>query len=179
MISITDPDWMDLQRHISSCERLAQERDKRKKNYRSTKHWTKETSTHFIGCVAEAGYCKATTHPMVIDAGIYGDNGTDFIENCLTYQVKGARYWQDPDLKEDIAPKVWSDVYVLVAVRDHRYAKVVGWATKEQMQNAPIRDYGYGPRRHLTYRRLRELGQLGLPPGVEARRPKQLISCAA
>tara|TARA_Y100000310_G_scaffold270181_1_gene283842 strand:+ start:273 stop:650 length:378 start_codon:yes stop_codon:yes gene_type:complete len=106
---------------------------------------------------------------LLIDEALYGwcgDAGYDFLHNDLRYDVKTVTHWGDPDLKEFVKPKSWSDRYILVALRSERWTHIVGWATGEQLQSAGIVDYGWGPRRNLSHRDLHEMGQMGLPPDL-------------
>lgn len=69
---------------------------------------------------------------------------------------------RDPDLKSELNPKFWADYYILVAldINDkEKSGRIFGYATKEELQNAKLHDYGYGPKKFISHKNLHE----GLP----------------
>jgi len=92
-----------------------------------------------------------------------GDDGYDFIHNGVTYDVKGVTWWTSPDIKEFPDKIISVDYYILVAIRDNRYARVSGWATNQQIKTAPSRNYRYGKMLSIPRDVLRSWNQLGLP----------------
>lgn len=91
-----------------------------------------------------------------------GDGGIDFVlPNGKTVDVKGVKYWQDPWLKLDIYDLLRADIYVLVGLDlPNRCGYIAGWATREEVLKAKIKDWSHGPRRSIQYTELHP----GLPP---------------
>ena len=171
IIETSKPIWMDLcptQWHDISSEwprlkEIAKQRDDQKGGYASTKNWTVAGSTHFTGVCGE--FCTSMEIGLPIDdtLRIEGDPGYDFILKNTSYDSKTANFWTSPDLKEFINRKKWADIYILVALKNYRWARVVGWATLEQLRAAIPRNYGHGDMLSITCDELCEWKQLGLP----------------
>ena len=166
--------WWNLSKYLSPLKAIARSRDEQKSRYLSSKNWSVGTSTHFVGLCAEFCIRLETGLAMDLELRIDGDAGWDFAHAGTTYHAKGVTFWKSPDLKEFPGRKKWADRYILVALKDYREAKVVGWSTREQLMNAPERNYGHGSMKSLTSAKLTEMGQLGLPPELPRRTPERL-----
>jgi hypothetical protein len=175
----TSPDdyrWWNITAYLPILEQLAQLRDEQKGGYSSTKNWTRGGSTHFTGLCAEFAVFLETGLAIDTVLKATGDPGFDFAHAGLTYDAKGATYWQSPDLKEFPNRAKHADRYILIAVRDWSAAKVIGWATREQLTDPrrPRRNYRYGEMLNITFPEFRAMGQEGLPPDLPRRSPSRL-----
>ena len=159
--------WVDLEPHLGRISELANTREEQKTGVPSRHQFEDTRPSHFKGLCGELAVSLATGIPFNEEMyGYHGDEGHDFTHNGLRYDVKTVTHWGDPDLKEFLKPKVWSDRYILVALRSERWTHIVGWASGAQLQSAGIVDYGWGPRRNISHRELHEMGQMGLPPDM-------------
>lgn len=153
--------WINLTFIWGDLERIAAQRDAQKQNYKSTKNWSAGNSTHFLGLVAEAAFSVYSGMDFDESLNAEGDPGYDFIVDGKTIDVKGTQYFNDPHLKQYPNPKTWADYYVLVGIDiAQKRAKIFGHATKEEMQNASLRDYGYGPQRVIGCSELHKIEEL-------------------
>jgi hypothetical protein len=147
MGNIMQLDWIDLSEHWEELTKLARLRDNQKKNYKSTKNWSKD-STHLLGLIGELCFSINTGLKIDKTLKVAGDDGYDFIHNGKTYDIKTTSYYSKPNLIQNLNPKKWADYYILVGVNmSKKTAKIFGYATKEELQNAELYDYGYGNRR--------------------------------
>lgn len=156
--------WFDLAPHLGRIWSLASARESQKSAVDSPHNCSGGRPTHFKGLCGELAVSLFTGLPM--DECLYGcsgDSGHDFLHAGLRYDVKTVSYWRNPDLKEFLKPKEWSDRYILMALRDGHLVQVVGWATGDQLRSADIVDYGHGPRHNLSHTKLYDLGQMGMP----------------
>lgn len=155
--------FIDLQSHLPTIVSLSKARDEQKGGYLSTKNWSIGNSTHFVGLCGEMTVSLVTGLPIDEKLRVNGDPGYDFIWNGVTYDVKTATFWSSPDMKEFIDAKKWADMYILVALKYNRYARIVGWATQQQLLAAKHRNYNRGERLSITEDELMQLGQTGVP----------------
>ena len=140
-------DWIDLSKHWEELNKLAKLRDNQKKDYKSTKNWSK-SSTNLIGLIGELCFSIETGLELDREIKPCGDLGYDFMYNGKTYDIKTTVYYTNPHLKQYPNPKVWSDYYILVGVNlNKKLAKMFGYALKEELQTAKLFDYGYGEQR--------------------------------
>jgi hypothetical protein len=135
---------------------------------------------HVPGKLGECAFGMATGLEVDWTVRDRSDGGQDFpwVEMMgLKLNVRGrwiTRKVRAPDLLV-MPPKIhpdghqnWSDLYVLVhlmMVGDRRVQGcVIGWATKLQVQAAPLVDYGHGPSHTVTVGEMIKWDQWGLPP---------------
>ena len=98
------------------------------------------------------------------DLWINGDPGFDFDYGGIRYDVKSATFYSSPDIKEFPNKNIKAHQFILVGIDSHVHrGYVAGWATREQVESADLRSYGYGEMRSLSYRYLARNNQLGLP----------------
>lgn len=162
--------WWNLERFWGKLEKLAQQRDKQKSRYHSTKNWSKH-STHFLGMIAEMTFSLETGVMLDKMLRAEGDSGFDFIHDDKEYDIKGTQYWEAPHLKQYPNPKKWCDYYLLAGIKvGEKQAKIFGYASKEKLQTAQLIDYGYGNQRSLKSHELDK----GLPPWLPSLRRKVL-----
>lgn len=161
--------WWDISGFMPELEILAKCRDEQKASYSSTKNWSRDNSTHFIGLCAEFCVFLETGMRMDLELRPGGDRGYDFERGGTTYDAKGAAFWASPDLKEFPNRKKFADKYILVAVKKYREVRVAGWATRGQLAVAKLKNYGNGDMLSLPYPSLAAMGQTGLPPELPRR----------
>jgi hypothetical protein len=151
----------DISKYMPALREIAAQRDRQKKGYASTLNLSDE-SPHLLGGIGEITLTLETGIPPNLALLISGDPGFDITENDVTYDAKAVTH-QSPDLKEMLNRDKSANRYILIHT-DCVTAKVIGWAAREQIENAPLANYGYGNRRSIPWYDLRDMGQLGLPP---------------
>ena len=161
--------WWDVSRYWDRLQQIAKQRDSQKLNYKSTKNWSVGNSTHFLGLVAECAFTLETGIMFDKRLNIVGDPGYDFIFEEQKFDIKGTQYFNAPHLKQYPNPKTWVDFYILAGINaPDKQVKVFGYATKEEIQNAKLHNYGYGPQRVIEYQDLHP----GLPDVLPSNRKK-------
>lgn len=136
--------WIDLSKVWQRLYDVAEERDKQKHNFASSRYWNQES--HFHGLLAEYVYAVESKQEMNLELLIQGDGGKDFPET----DVKGCTYWQDPWLKHPLRKPLVANRYVLVGLDiPRKRGYVVGIASKQQVKNAKVIDWGHGPQYSL------------------------------
>ena len=171
--------WFNLTKFLPYLKRIAHARDSQKLKYKSTKNWSVESSTHFIGICSEFGFYLETGIRPDFSLKVEGDQGWDFVIDNKTFDVKGSTFWGSPDLKEFSNREKYADIYVLAAVRDYKEVAIAGWCTREQLKTNPGRSYGHGMMHSVPYWRMEEWGQTGLPPFVQRRSESKLSQLMA
>ncbi len=160
--------WWDVSSFWNKLEELGKQRDKQKSYYASTKNWSSH-STHFLGLISELTFSLETGIMLDKILRSQGDMGFDFCHDGKNFDIKGTQYWQDPHLKQYPKPKSWCDYYLLAGIKlNVKQAKIFGWASKEEIQNAKLVNYGYGPQRSISYDELHK----GIPvclPSLKAK----------
>lgn len=128
---------------------LAGERDGQKRGFASSRYWT--DASHFVGLCGEDLVAFLIGQELDAALRIGGDRGRDFLgPDGRVWNVKASTFWDDPHLK--LAPQERSEAkaFLLCALEARaRRVRYVGWAMKELLEMAPLKDYGYGPRRSL------------------------------
>ena len=146
--------WWNISRFWDRLKIIAEQRDKQKLHYKSTKNWSSQSS-HFLGLLGEMAFSLETGIKIDLLLRAEGDGGLDFNYDGKFYDVKGTQYWKDPHLKQYPNPKKWCDYYVLAGIRTNEHlVKIFGWTSKENLQKAHLVDYGYGNQRSIPYSEL-------------------------
>lgn len=147
-----DIQWVDLKPHWDALRKAADDRHNQKRKFKSSRYWNADS--HFLGLLAEQVYATVTKQKVNLELIIQGDDGFDFPDT----DVKGCKYWNDPWLKHPINRDLPVGKYVLVGldVKKQR-GYVVGWASKEDISQAEIVDWGYGSQRSIHWKNLRKL----------------------
>ena len=171
-IKIKDEDYkkaMDIGGQISG----------NKKSYKTTQNLVSgRKSTHQLGLLANIIRSYATGIPVDYSIKKGGDQGFDFLYGESTFDDKAATFIKSPDLKEfpknsqtgSYTKTSYAGIYHLIALNEKEQSgAIVGWATHEQVHSAPLKNYGYGPRRCLSWYDFVTLNQTGLHPSL----PKQ------
>lgn len=100
----------------------------------------------FLGCMGEWLYSRVTGQPRNMEIKI-ADGGVDFPDGT---DVKATSHWESPYLMRLKTDPFKAARYVLVAVdMQLRRVRIVGQASREKLENAPLGEYGYGPTRTL------------------------------
>jgi len=135
-------------KEIERVREIAGIRDKNKKRFSSTRHWTKDESTHFIGLLGEMAFAKYTG--LDLDDNNYrykGDGGIDF-SSKVTCQIKTTNY-NNPALLcfYDHLNDFSADYAVLAYRESNNVIWLCGWVSRETFETESyIRNFGYGDR---------------------------------
>lgn len=107
--------------------------------------WTRRWNPQFnlVGLIGEWTY--ATVMGLEREQR-FGDGGRDFGD----VDVKASSRYASPLLLRLASDPLAAPLFALVAVDvAGRRARYVGFATREELRRAPLREYGYGPTRTL------------------------------
>lgn len=144
-------EWLSYAGELPALTEVAAARERQKASYASSRQWA-SGSTHLIGIIGEWRYGIVIGEPPDLRLLAAGDNGSDF----HGVDVKCSTYLPNPDLKvnpEDFAKG--AHAFALVVVHQElELACFVGWASAREMLASPLRDYGYGPKHSLNWRKL-------------------------
>lgn len=126
--------WCQEWEHFAA---VAAERDAISDRVAWTRRWSPEFN--LLGVVGEAHY------GMLVGLereAAFGDGGQDF----PGVDVKATSHWREPRLLRLQADPLKADHFALVAVHlEWERARYVGYATREELLAADVREYGYGP----------------------------------
>jgi hypothetical protein len=163
---ILDDGWLSLIPIWRHLREMGEARDADKREFRSTKSWSKESS-HTTGLLGEAAFSFLTGLPLNASLITTGDGGWDYTTaDGLHVDVKTSLFWNDPWLKQYPSPKRWVDYYILVAADTAEgRVRVIGHATQDEVRNARLVDWGHGKQRSLSWKVL----HAGLPAGTPSR----------
>ena len=155
--------WIDLSAEWPRILELDSQRQAAKRHYASGLHLSKH-STWLVGLAAEVAVSKTCGQPVDETLRPEGDGGKDFTCDFGPVDVKGNVYYDDPYLVTFLEPRHWSSYYQLVGVDiANRRARIVGWATKDEVKSGEVFDFGHGPRLRLASSELHP----GLVPSME------------
>jgi hypothetical protein len=100
------------------------------------------SGSHLIGALAEVIVGEVLGLAPSLSDVI--DNGFDFVlADGRTVDTKAATYYKSPDIKVPVTTTKWADLYILVSLNtDRMLGRVEGYATKEEVQRAPVKTYG-------------------------------------
>ena len=149
--------WIDCSEDWPALKRAAAVRDEQKRGFASSRYWN--DNSHFDGLFGEQVYGTHTGQKPNLDLLIQGDGGVDFPDT----NVKGCTYWRDPWLKISPEEKMTVSKYVLVALdKTRKRGYVVGYATKEEILRAQLRDWGHGKRYSIPPKSLHPVSRVDL-----------------
>jgi hypothetical protein len=153
--------WFNLSPFWEWLEHIGKERHEQKLQYNSTRLW--HPKSHVPGVCGEFTITLATGKPFDSALKANGQGNTaDFGKEDV--EVKCATFWSDPHLKHPVRDRKWPKFFMLVALDEKsKRSKIVGWTTKEKLEQANIQDYGYGPQRSMPPKEL----ESGLPPPLQ------------
>lgn len=131
--------WVDLAPRWDEIRAYAEQRDKQKRGYRSSRYWNKES--HFLGLLGELVYGISIGMEPDFTLRRGGDGGSDFPDT----DVKATKYWTDPWLKVPV-DSTMVGTYALVGIDvEQRRGYVAGVFSRKEVRAALIKDWGYGP----------------------------------
>lgn len=155
MSSSPDPTLQFRSISASDMQKIRTEaarREQQKRGYASTRGWASGGNTHLPGLVGELVFGRVIGKEPDWELRAAGDDGTDFDG----VDVKCSTFLPDPDLKMpqgDLRKKKRSPFYALVVWNQEAgTAAYAGWATRAEVEAAPVKDYGYGPTVALNWR---------------------------
>ena len=120
--------------------KMASERERLHKHLKSSRPLSKDYE--YIGLKGEEKFAEEFN--MEIDHKLRpeGDGGKDFPSNFGIIDVKTARKAYNLIVEQG---KVVSDIYILAKYKDLTdNAELLGWAYKNEVLDAPCKDFGYG-----------------------------------
>ena len=129
---------------IDNIRKMAADREKLHKNHASSRPLSKDYE--YIGLKGEEKFAEEFN--LVLDGELKpgGDKGHDFSSSLGAIDIKTARKAYNLIVEEG---KVRADVYVLAQYEDYTDSvKLLGWASKDEVLEAPVRDFGYGIMNH-------------------------------
>lgn len=163
-LTFDDKTWAELKAFADAI-------DEDKKDSSSSHRYGENTM--WAGAVAERVF--SVTYGLLMNMNVYakrGDSGIDFIlPSSETVDVKGTK-WTDcssygPHLLQhlNVPRSKKADIYVLgSADLENQRGRLIGWATRGELDIAPIDDYHYGPRRGIHWESLRDMDTFPLEP---------------
>jgi hypothetical protein len=136
--------WVSLAPYFDELEAFANLILEKKKSYSSFRPWN-TSNPSLAGLCGEKAFALAAHCEMNMEYVQGGDDGYDFVFEKGTIDIKtSTRDSEDTYLLHPVKSERWADYYVLCIVDlDFQEAKVAGYCTKEQLQQAPIRNLGY------------------------------------
>lgn len=144
-------DWLPYSDVLPALTAVAEARERQKQNYASSRQWA-SGSTHLIGIIGEWRYGLAIGEPPDLRLLASGDDGSDF----HGVDVKCSTYLPNPDLK--VNPEDFDKgarAFALVVVHQElELACFAGWASARELREAPLKNYGHGPKHALNWRKL-------------------------
>lgn len=143
--------WIDLTSIWETLRAVAKKRDDQKRKFATSRYLNPDS--HFHGLLAEHIFGLETGQNINLELLIEGDGGQDFPGT----DVKGATYWTNPSLILFTDDALRANKYALVALDiEGKRGYLVGYATREEVQKAEIRDFGYGPRLSISADKLHD-----------------------
>ncbi len=157
--------WIDLTPFWDKLHYAADQRERQKSNFASRCAWTE--NSNFPGLCGEQALAIYCDHMLRVNYEllIEGDGGSEF-ENCDCIDVKGARIWRDPYLKEVPAnkynPKKQKIRYYVLAGVDipGKRAWLPGFTIRADMFRAPRKPWGHGPMHSIKWDELQPIEAL-------------------
>ena len=120
--------------------RIASEREELHKNHATSRPLSKDYE--YIGLKGEDKFAEEFGMDIDRELRPEGDGGKDFPSHLGIVDVKTARKAYNLIVEEK---KVVSDIYVLAKYTDETdEVELLGWAYKNEVLEAPVRDFGYG-----------------------------------
>ena len=120
-------------------KKIAEEREVLHKNHTSSRPLSK--NYEYIGLKGEAQFSEEFGINLDLELRPGGDKGSDFSTKLGSIDVKTARKAYNLIVEKN---KVDADIYVLAQYSDSNdKAILLGWAVKNQVLDAPAKDFGY------------------------------------
>jgi hypothetical protein len=110
---------------------------------RLTEHWAGDVQDHLTGLLGEFSLAKPLGIEDAVDTKIYadgGDGGVDLRYRGATIDVKTVgRHRDDPALTVDAYQPLTADYYVLASRVSKTDVRIIGYAPRQFVANAPVR----------------------------------------
>jgi hypothetical protein len=111
--------------------------------------WRGSIEDHLLSKLGEFGYAKPLGIEKNVDTEIYadgGDGGTDLNYRGATIDVKTVgQHRSDPALTVDAYEPLNADYYALASRISKSDVRLIGYAPREFVANAPVRPHNNGP----------------------------------
>jgi hypothetical protein len=111
--------------------------------------WSGSPDNHFIGLIGEYGWAKPLEKVQSIDTEVYpdgGDGGTDLNHRGATIDVKTVgQHRSDPSLTVDAYKPLNADYYALASQISKTDVRLIGYAPRKFVANAPVRQHEGDP----------------------------------
>lgn len=166
---VTQHDWVDLSPYWDELLEAANKITDKKYGKSNAALPPNNYSANFEGFCAEKVYAIITNQKVNLSVLFGGDGGTDFTD----VDVKGTKYWNarlkgSPWLLVFMQRPVVAKIFVLVGLDlNNKRGYIAGWATKEEVLNSEVIDWGYGPRYSIPCYNLHTWAA-GMPAGRPA-----------
>ena len=153
---------------VKNIERIAKEREEVHRNHASSRPLS--AGSELVGLAGEYQFAEEFGFKVDEELRPEGDGGRDFKSILGSIDVKTARKAFNLIVEKG---HVNSDVYVLAQYYDeNKSAFLLGWAFKEEIINAPTKDFGYGVINHYIPKgKLRKMSSLKIKLGLEREDP--------
>lgn len=134
--------WTHKNKPTLDIEKLARERERLHIDHPSSRPLSNDYE--LVGLAGEQAFSVFSGLPVDISVKPSGDNGIDFIlPGGKTVDVKMAR--KAYNLLHEANKPLRADIYVLARYNDEtKSATLLGWIEKSVLENAPVKDFGYG-----------------------------------
>ena len=144
---------------IEQIEREAAKRGRLHKKHKSRRALS--DNYEFVGLCGEREFAIMFDLPMDLRLRPKGDGGIDFVlEDGRTVDVKTFRKAYNLLVEKSKASRC-ADILVLAQFHEGDDVELLGWATKDEIHAAPVKDFGYGVESHyISCRALREMEDL-------------------
>jgi len=111
--------------------------------------WRGSIKDHLVSKLGEFSYAKPLGIEKDVDTEIYsdgGDGGTDLMYRGATIDVKTVgQHRSDPALTVDAYEPLNADYYALASRISKSDVRLIGYAPREFVANAPVRPHNNGP----------------------------------
>jgi len=111
--------------------------------------WRGSVEDHLLSKIGEFGYAKKLGIETGVNTEIYpdgGDGGTDLNYRGATIDVKTVgRHRSDPSLTVDAYEPLDADYYALASRISESDVRLIGYAPRKFVANAPVRCHNNGP----------------------------------
>jgi hypothetical protein len=153
-----------LTNNNNDLKKIALEREHVHKDHASSRPLSK--GYEYVGMVGEAQFAKEFNFKLDKELRPEGDGGKDFSCSLGTIDVKTARKAFNLIVEEG---HVRADIHVLAQYNENKEtATLLGWAHKEEVLDAPKKDFGYGVINHyIPKNKLRPIESLKQELGIK------------
>lgn len=130
------------------ARRIVRIRQNGKENSRKKRKLSKDYD--FKGALGEVGFAKLFNMEVDDSKRLDGDDGYEFKENGYKIDIKTFSKPYNLIVEEGT---VLADIYVLCGVsKNYNFLTWYGWEDKENVLDAPKKDFGYGIINHYIHR---------------------------